>query len=485
MLFTTQSTNPQGELCTDVASVPRLLTVRELFGELLAPNTVKDDARRRSLHRYRRIALSGITSLGSKGITLLTAIVVVPLTFRYLGAERYGLWMTITSFVLFLTFADMGVGNGLTVGIAESNGVDDHERAARLVSCAFYLLLPLSLILLLLFYPISHFINWKAAYGLQTALSSHEAGIATTILVACCLLNMPLGTVSRVQTGFQQGFVSDAWIATGNLLALVGILLAVHFGGGLPALVFAVAGIPLIVMLFNWITQFFFIRPALRPRLHLFDKVTAAQLFSVGGIFFLQQCFGLIYYTSDNLVIARTMGAVQVAHYAVLQRIFSIGLIAQYLVTPLWPAIGEAIARRDFHWASRTARRALLATFGMSVLCAVPLLFGSRYLVTRWSGSDPGPIDLLRIGFAFWVLLVGYIATMNALLNQSSLIRKHVAIFGAASIASLLLKIVFARHGSLAGVIWATDIGFGLIYIIPTLILAARGLHPDSLEAQQ
>ena len=54
----------------------------------------------------------------------------------------------------------------------------------------------------------------------------------------------------------------------------------------------------------------------------------------------------------------------------------------------------------------------------------------SRYLVTRWSGVDPGPIDLFPVGFAVWVVLVGYIAIMNALLNQDRMMRSHVIIFG-------------------------------------------------------
>lgn len=460
-----------------------LRTLSGLLTEFRAPHTVADLHRRRSIDRYRRITLTAFTSIGSKGISLLSAVIIIPLTFRYLGAERYGLWMTITSFVLFLGFADLGLGSGLTARIAEADGDDDHHRIERLVTCAFYTLLALCILLLVSFACILPFVNWRLLYGLHTALAAQEAGLATTILVLCTLASMPLGTVLRVQAGYQQGFVADLWNATGSLLALIGILLVVEHGGGLSALVLTVAGIPLLVTLCNWLVQFHFVRPSLRPKLALFDSCIARQLLAVGGIFFVQQCFGLIYYLSDNLVIARTMGAVQVAHYAVVQRIFSIGLITQYLVAPLWPALGEALSRRDFRWAARAARRALLAAFVVSTLAAIPLLAASRTLIERWSGVDPGPIDLLRVGFAVWVVLVGYIATMSALLNQERMMRRHVAIYGSASIASLILKIVFATHDSVAGVIWATNIGFGVLYVVPTLLLARRTLGPVAMEA--
>ena len=482
MPSTIQSTDSVVELKSEAVIPPGFRALGACFSEFLSPHLLLDTARRRSMDRYRRITFTAFTSLGSKAIGLITAVIVVPLTFRYLGPERYGLWMTMTSFVLFLGFADLGLGNGLTARIAEADGDDDHHRIARLVSCAFYSLLSLSILLFAAFAVVARAINWKSLYGLQTVFATHEAGVATAILVICSLANMPLGTVLRVQIGLQQGFVADLWNACGSLLALAGILLVVHYGNGLPALVLAVAGMPLLVTLCNWLVQFFYVRPTLLPRPQLFDSKVARQLLAVGGIFFLQQCFGLIYYLSDNLVIARTMGAVQVAHYAVIQRIFSIGLITQYLVAPLWPALGEALARQDLHWASRAAGRALIATFFVSTFCALPLLVTSRYLVTRWSGLDPGPIDMLRIGFAVWVVLVGYIATMNALLNQERVIRRHLAIFGTASIVSLILKIIFATHGSVAGVIWATNIGFGVIYVVPTLLLARRSLYPKSLE---
>jgi O-antigen/teichoic acid export membrane protein len=453
----------------------------KIIGELWSPHTASTDAKRRSMLRYRRIALTSITSLGSKAIALATAILIVPITYRYLGAERYGLWMTMTSFVLFLGFADAGIGNGLTAGIAAASGTDDHARIARLVSCAFYFLAPLSLLLLVGFSVASRFVNWRSTYGLIDSTYSHEAGTSTLILIACCLFSMPLGTVLRVQLGYQQGFLADLWTAAGSLLGIAGLFVAIHYRAGLPLLVTALAGAPVVVLSVNWLHQFFYQRPTLRPRLELFDWSIARQLFAVGGIFFLQQCFGLIYYTTDNIIIARTMGAVQVAHYALLQRIFSIGLIMQYVVMPLWPAIGEALARQDYSWAARAARNAILATVGISALCAALLLECSRFVALRWSGTDPGPIDSLRVGFAIWVVLAVYIATMNALLNHNEFIRQHVAIFGVASLASLVLKIIAAKHGSLANVIWSTDIGFATFYVIPTLFLTWRGFTTSRL----
>lgn len=455
---------------------PELSSVTLCAPVRLEPSAGDDAASARSLRRYRRAALTGCTSILSKLVVLATTIISVPLTLRYMGMDRYGLWMTVTSFVLFLGFADFGVGNGLVAAVSQAHGKDDARLAQRQVSCGFFLLCFIALAIVVLLAAAYPFIPWGKVYGTSTALAAHEAGPATLILVICTALSMPLGTVLRVQLGYQQGFASDLWNAAGNALALAGIIFVTHARGGLPTLVLAVAGAPVIVTALNWTVQFFHVRPWLRPKLSLFDRKAAFQLAAVGALFFVQQCFGLIYYVSDNIVIARTMGSAQVAHFAVMQRIFSMGLIAQYFMIPLWPAIGEAIARRDLVWAHRIIRRAIAVSLGMGSLCALCLLLGSRYLMKRWSGVDVGGVDSLRVGFAIWVILVGYIAAMNAILNQPAVMVRHLKWFGAASLASLALKIAFARHGSLSGVVWATVLGFGIVYVVPATRLAFRSV---------
>ena len=59
------------------------------------PDSAGDDARRRSRDRYRRAGLTGGAGLVAKAIGVLASFILVPLTLGYLGAEQYGLWMTL------------------------------------------------------------------------------------------------------------------------------------------------------------------------------------------------------------------------------------------------------------------------------------------------------------------------------------------------------------------------------------------------------
>ena len=438
----------------------------------LRPFSANKGAESDSTRRYSRAILTGMTSLLSKLIVLATTLICVPLTYRYLGADRYGLWMTVTSLVLFLGFADFGLGNGLASAIAEANGRDDKAFARQQVSCAFFLLLGVAIsILAILACAYSH-INWSHLYHTQTNQGSLEAGPATAVLIICTALNMPLGTVLRVQVGYQQGYIADLWNTVGNILALFAVVAAVKSGAGLPWLVAGLAGSPLIATTLNWVVQFCFRTPWLLPKPSLVEARSMLRLARMGGLFFIQQCCGLVYYVSDNLVIAQTLDSTHVAQFAVLQRLFSLGLISQYFMTPLWPAFGEALVRLDFTWARLTIRRAIVSNFLVGGVSAIALLCGSQFIVRRWTGLEIGPIDPLRVGFALWIVLVGYVAAMNSFLNQRGVMARHLVFFGGASFLSLALKLYLVRHWSLAGVVWATLIAFSLVYVLPAWRLA-------------
>ena len=67
------------------------------------------------------ILFSGILKI----ISLLTSLLIVPITINYLNNEVYGIWMTISSMLFWISTFDIGLGNGmrnyLTKAISEKN----------------------------------------------------------------------------------------------------------------------------------------------------------------------------------------------------------------------------------------------------------------------------------------------------------------------------------------------------------------------------
>jgi O-antigen/teichoic acid export membrane protein len=422
------------------------------------------------------MALTSLVSALARGIAILTSLVSVPLTVKYLGVERYGMWMTASSVIALLGFADLGMGNGLLNAISESDGKDDRINAQKYVSSAFYMLLAIATLILVLFGSLYPFVPWAHLFNVTSERAVGEAGPSMAIFIVSLACNMPLGIAQRVQMGYQEGFKTHLWGVAGSLLGFGGVLLAIYLEAGLPWLVLAMAGGPCFAMLLNWFELFCRSRSWLFPRWSAFDWVATKKIASTGMMFFILQIMTLIGSSSDNLVIAQVLGASAVSVYSVTQKLFTATMISQYFIAPLWPAFGEALARNDYAWAKRTLNRALKLTCIAGLATALPLFLFGKQIILHWVGPQLLPTTTLLAGFAVYVQLSGYGGVMSTYLNCGYLVGRQTIFFSIASLSAFALKILLAYQWQAAGVIWATNICFGLFYIIPAWKLAYSSL---------
>ena len=430
----------------------------------------------RSKERYRRAMLTSLTALASRGVGITAALVSVPLTVHYLGNERYGLWMTISSVIAMLAFADMGMGNGLLNAISKADGTDDHQAAARSISSAFYMLLAVATVILAVFAMVYKFLPWSRLFNVTSNIAVGEAGLAMAVFLIFSAINMPLGIVQRIYMGYQEGFVPNLWGIAGNLIGLVGLLLAIHFKAALPWLVFAISGGPLLATLLNGIVLFGWTRPWLRPRWSAFNWRQGRQLAGTGVVFLILQALAMIAFSSDNIVVAQILGASMVTGLAITQKMFSVATIFQYFLTPLWPAFGEAMARKDFAWARKTLNRAMFLSIALSFVVVLPLIVFGKPIIVWWVGPDMTPSFSLLAAFGALTILTAYVGTMSTFFNSGPLVSKQIGFYAAAAIAAVVLKIFLTYSLNTAGVIWATVFGFAIFYVIPAARLAYKNI---------
>src|SRR5689334_5600408 len=86
--------------------------------------------------RGRRLARSIGTSLLGRMAAALAPLITTPVSFGYLGTERYGLWMAVTAVTSMAVFADLGLGNSLMTRLPRLLANDDFDGAKRDVSTA-------------------------------------------------------------------------------------------------------------------------------------------------------------------------------------------------------------------------------------------------------------------------------------------------------------------------------------------------------------
>jgi O-antigen/teichoic acid export membrane protein len=422
----------------------------------------------RATERHRRVALTALAAAVSRGIKVATALVTVPLTLGYLGAERYGLWMTISSVVAILAFADLGMGNGLLNAVSEAHGRENREMAREYVSSTFFMLLGVAAFLGILAAASYPWISWSRAFNVSSPEAAAEAGPAVAAFFACFLVSMPLGVVQRVQLGYQEGFANSVWEAVGSLLGLAAVLVAIAAKAGLPWLVLAMAGGPVLALLANAVVLFGYRRPWLRPAFRRAELGAAMRVLRVGALFFVLQAAGAAAFLSDNLVAAHVLGAAAVTQYAVPAKLFDVlAIVTGLVLSPLWPAYGESIARGDIRWVRRTLKRSLVAVALFTGVAASLLAVAGAPIVRAWTGAAVHPTPLLLAGLAVWAVLSNTGTTLAMFLNGANVVRAQVVCAVFMGLAALTLKLVLAPRIGLPGIVWGTVAAYTLCTLIP------------------
>jgi O-antigen/teichoic acid export membrane protein len=389
-----------------------------------------------------------------------------------LGAERYGLWMIITSIIAVMNFADLGIGNGLLTAVAEADGRDDCKLTCEYVSSAFFVLILIAAALSLFGWIAYPLIPWRRVFNVSSPAVAAEGAKALAVLFAWFVINIPLGVVNRIQTGLQRGYNSQLFSAGGSLASLAGVLWAIHAKAGLSLLVFSSTAGSIFAILVNG-ALLFRAQPWLLPRLALAKRRSASRLFKRGSLFFVLQTAGAIGYNTDNIVIAHVLGAGAVAAYALPQKLFGYAaMVVMFSLGPLWPAYGEAISRGDIGWAEKTLRRSFYLSIGISACLNVVLVVSAPLLLRRWAGPSFTTPVVLVILLGTWGVIAALSSAVSMFLNAAGgkalRFQAGMAILMAAT--NIPLSIILTRKIGIAGVV-AGSIISQIMTIIPTLLM--------------
>ena len=429
----------------------------------------------RGIERNRRAILTGSMATLARAVQVGSSLITIPLTLKYLGNERFGLWMTISSVLAMAAFADFGVGNGVLNTVAKAFGRDDMDGVRKAVSNGFILLGSIAIILIITFFAIFPLVNWGDFFRVVSPRARAEAGPVLAVFAICFALNISMDVVQRVQLGLQQGYRYSLWQLFGSTMGFVGVLCGIWFRVSLPSLVLAIAGAPIIATAMNSIHFFGFVRPDLRPSYAFVARDVISEIARLGGLFFVLQVVVAVSYSADNFIIARELGAVNVTEYSIPQRMFAlITMMSGMLVAPLWPAYGEAISRGHFGWVGQTLQRSLLTVFGVTSAASCIILLLSHKLIDWWVGSRIHPQFSLLLGLAIWTVLACCGDALSAFLNGATIIRLQLVIASAFGVVCPIAKILLVHHFGIRGVPWATILSYTFVVVLPYSVFVPK-----------
>ncbi|APR85736.1 O-antigen flippase Wzx [Minicystis rosea] len=418
--------------------------------------------------RSRRAFLSAITAFGGRGVSLMISLVSLPLTIGFLDKERFGVWITIGSFLAWLGLADLGLGNGLTNALAEARAKGDHEAARSAVTTSFAVVGAVTLAMAVVFTIAFPFVPWARVLAASSRVSKGELDLTVALCAGIFFVSFPLNLVDKIYAGCQEGFVANHWSTVSNVITAIALVAAVRIGrGGLPILVVVLSGLPLLVRLAGVGYLFGSRHPELRPRRRAYRRDLVGSLLGTGTQFLVVQLAALGMWQNDNIIVAQTFGVEAVGPYSVAFRLAStyVGLVGMYL-GPLWPAYADAAARGEYTWIRDQVRRKTKLVVSVTVVAAVGMIAIGGWFIGVWTRSKTmTPERSLLIPMAVYMVLIVACTSFASALNGLGQIRGQMIYGLAAAILNVGLSIVLARVVGIAGVCWATCVAA----LIPTV----------------
>lgn len=435
---------------------------------VLAPSKSPLTESGRAHERRRRAVLTAIAAASARLISISTALITVPITLNYLGQERYGMWMTLSSFIAILGFADLGIGNGVLNAVSAASGKDDDRKIREYTSSGVFILSIIGFIIFMIFMLASRYTDWSRLFNVSSQLAVSEAGPSLLLLVLFLAMGIPVGIVQRVQMGLQNGFIANLWQCAGSILALAGVLISVRLHAGLPWLVTSFIGAPVVASIANGLIYFAFMKRDYCPSFYRVTLAACKQIANIGLMFFVLQMASAITFASDNIIIAQILGPEAVAEFSVPQKVFSlVTTVIMMLLTPLWPAYGEAIARGDRVWVRDTLLKSIFASFILSSVMSIILIYGGNGLISLWVGQMVTPTFLLLATLGVWQVISVCGNAIAMFLNGANVVKFQVYVATITTVSSLLMKILLLKSIGIPGVVVGVILAYTIFTIIP------------------
>ncbi len=323
----------------------------------------------------------------------------VPVLINTLDQDRYGVWLTITSIITWISYFDIGLGNGLRNKLAEAIATNREDDARMYVSTTYVSMGAVCLIFLLISMFIIPCLNWTKILN-TNIINEQELTILMLWVVSCVIIQMLLKLINSILYALQKPAFSSFLLTLSQFFAFICVWVYSRFVENVSLLYLGtlISTIPIIVLFFSSLLLFYFSPiKKIKPNIRYFDKTKVRTITSLGGRFFWIQLTALVLFQSNSLIIAHVCGSASVVEYNIAYKYIGlIEMISFIIMTPIWSATTDAFSRKDFDWIKNTIMRLKKISYSL-VFCGLILVFFSPYAYKLWLGNSLEPNYLLLL----------------------------------------------------------------------------------------
>ncbi len=406
-------------------------------------------------------------SLLLKCVSILVSLQVVPLTIGYVNPTKYGIWLTLSSIIAWLSYFDLGFAHGFRNRFAEAKAKGDMKLAKEYVSTTYAVLFLLFSAILLITLVVNNYLDWSKILNIDLDYKD-ELNMVFCLLACFFCLNIVASVFTTLLTADQKPALASLVQTSGQVLAFACIyVLRQTTSGSLSALAFVFSGVPCTLLIVVSVIAFRTRRyKMVTPSLHDVRFSLTRSILGLGGQFFIIMISMLFIFQFINIILSRVEGPEAVTQYNIAYKYFNVFNMAFVIIlTPFWSAFTDAYIKKDYSWMEGIVKK-LERLWLLCIPVLILMVLSSGYLYQWWIGDSVSITLSVSVCIAVYILIQTIGNVYMYLINGTSKIRLQLIIYLSIAVVALPAMNYCCKICGIAGVLIVPTIVFGLQAII-------------------
>ena len=404
-------------------------------------------------------------SLLIKGISILVSLLLVPMTLGYVSSEIYGVWLTISSILHWLTYMDVGFTLGLKNRLAECLARKDYKKGRSLVSTTYFIMIAIFIPLSALMIFITPYIDWCNV--LNVSYENQDVIIKTIrVLFVFVALQMIVNVFVAVVAAHQKTALSSLFNVIGQICSLIIIFFMTRFvESSLFNLAFAYSMMPVLIIGLSSIIFYYSSMKNIAPSLNTINLQYVKDLWNLGAKFFIIQVQQIVLYQATNILISNLAGPDSVTQYNIAYKILNVVvMVYSIILTPLWPAFTDAYTKKDYRWMKGIYHK-MVRVFGLLCMLIVIIVLSSPIVYNIWIGDKVEIPFVLTVSIAIYTIIHCWDSLQVTLINGVGAVKLQTYVILIGLLLHIPLALTLGKYIGIYGVVASMSI-INLIYVI-------------------
>lgn len=385
--------------------------------------------------------------------TILINLLLLPMLLTILNKERFGVWQTMLSIISYVSLLNFGLGNGLRNSITKYSIHNDFNSINKAIGQTIIKMTKIILLASLIIFPLYFLFFNPTVFFRNLSNINVEVKISIAIYLLFFMTNIILSLSTSISFGlrksYQPGFV--------NLIYLLLVYFTIFFLNKCYLLNLITISIIFgfyqsLSFLFLFLYQKYF----QKIKINFIEKINLNEMNKLSTQFFFVQIISLIFFTSDNIVVANKLGAEQTAEFSIVSKIYmTLITVFSILLIQFWNNVTAFYEKKNYLWIKKTITN-------LSILSSLVLIVGfiiayfHQTIINFWFGQQNN-LNLYFLTFLLFTIYA-FLHCLNAILVnfQNGIGDMKIQIF-----STIIVMIVYF------GLIFIYDINiYGYNYLI-------------------